>query len=411
VKIDFDKPRKVSGVCIAESGVQLGQPGNCRKFSIEAFDGLEWVKIHGSDVIGSYRLCVVDPIVTSSIRLNIEEIADDSIVEIDDMYVCEEMPHTKNAQTRVVGYYHPMAFESGSFGGDIKQLDAVTDVVYIGFMPIGVRDNKLEILFNQDIDDHINSLKKAIAGRNVNIYASLTGHDVLTNNDDDIERIAAQATEFVITHDLYGIDLDLEGQWYTSPVQRLGYSKLIVNLGKKLHAIGKKISIAVITPYPFTSEALDTLDFISTMTYDYTDVDAWHSTYNAVLRDIDILCNIGLPLIDENDNACGYYKVAANKVNCGVPFYGMGNIDGQREWERTYSFGHYYSPGDEANFDPHSNYATQSYYNGPTTMRDKTEYIKNHVGGIMIWALNHDVDYSARFALLRTIKSGIEGSN
>ena len=113
-------------------------------------------------------------------------------------------------------------------------------------------------------------------------------------------------------------------------------------------------------------------------------------------------------MIDANGTALpGYHPVPRTKINVGVPFYGMGNAGGIREWNRTYRYSFYYQ---DENFDPHLNYANESYYNGPTTIRDKTAYALLHgkVGGIMIWALTHDVTYDARYSLLKTIRTTID---
>jgi len=403
-ELNFETTTTFNSVILKEHGINKGEPGNCRKFSIEALIGETWMKIHGSDVIGFYRMCVTEKTTASAVRIIIEDIAKGETVQLSDVYI-EEMPPVKKP-FRVVGYYHPKAFDETGFNGDIDQFDAVTDVIYIGFMPVVAGKNGIEISMDANTATHINTLKSAIGDKNVNIYASLTGLNVLTDNDDDIERIASQAADFVKEFDLHGMDLDLEGDWFTRRVDRCGYSKLIINLGKKLHDMGKKISIAVIPAYPFTAQALTTLDYINTMTYDYTDIDCWHSVYSAVLRDIDILCEKGLELIDDDGNFTDNRgTVPFEKVNVGMPFYGMGNIGGIREWERTFSFGEYYKPGDEDTFDPHCNYNTEnkSYYNGPTTIRDKTAYALKTVGGVMFWALNHDVKYAAPYALLKVV--------
>ena len=409
LQLDFDEIREINTIILKEADVVLGQPGNCRNFTIDALIEGEWKKIHGSDVIGYYRMCIVDKIRASAVRLIINEAATDKAIEIAEMTTSCRKAVIQDRPFRVLGYYHPMTFTTDSFGGDAKQFDAVTDVVYIGFMPLVSGDDGLKIQFDANTPNHIKTLKEAIKGRDVNIYISLTGRDVLSDNDDDIERVATQAAAFVKAYDLHGVDLDIEGEWYINTVERAGYSKLIVNLGKKLHDMGKKISVAVITSYPFTVQALETLDYINTMTYDYTDIEAWHSVYSAVLRDIDATCELGIPLIDEDgiDVFC-HFPVPHEKVNVGMPFYGMGNACGIREWDRTYSYGDYYQPGDEDNFDPYSNYAKLSYYNGPTTIRDKTAYALAKVGGVMVWSLSHDVDYEADYSLLKTVKQTID---
>ncbi|MCL2445735.1 MAG: glycosyl hydrolase family 18 protein [Oscillospiraceae bacterium] len=423
IELQLDEVQTFNNIVLREPGVAYGQPGNVRLFHIEAYLDGQWEKIYGSDVIGAFRMCVVDEVQASAIRLTIAETARRRRVQVPEMEVALQEPVERDAPFRVVGYFHPNVFIYDDIANYADQFDTVTHAIYIGNTQLFAdEDGRPTLVRNAASPQNIADLQAAIGDRDVKLFVSLTcgerinGLNPLTDDPEDIARLAQQAFDIAMEHGLAGVEVNFEGTWANSRAHRAGYSMLIEQLGSMLHEVGKQIMVSVIPSYRFTVQALETLDYINIMTYDHSDTEqVWHSTYNAMLRDIYLLAVRGVPLIDAQGNnltcACAHMPFPRERLNGGVPFYGMGNLGGVREWNRTFSFQHIYRQAD-GDFNPHANYCfvTYSYYNGPTTIRDKTAYMMIHadIGGIMIWALNHDVEFENEHSLLRTIQNTID---
>jgi len=411
--LELDEAVSINSIVLREHGVAYGQPGNSRLFRIEAYQNGSWEIIYGSDVIGAVRICVVDEMEVSAVRLVIDETAKRT-VRISEMSIALQEPAGREKPFRVVGYFHPNVFIYDDISNYADQFEVATHVIYIGNTTLGLCDEgRPTVLFSEQSPQNISALQQAVGGRS-DVLISLTcgarvnGLNVLTDNPQDIERIAGQLFDFVQEKSLDGVEINFEGSWRDSRVHRAAYSMLIETLAPMLHEVNKSITVSVVSNFPFTARALELLDYINIMSYDHMDTEqVWHSTYNAMQRDIRDLAVRGVPLIDSTGKVMGTHQpFPREKLNGGVPFYGMGNLGGVREWDRTFSFGRLYR---EANgdFNPHANYclATSSYYNGPTTIRDKAAYmlLQAELGGIMIWALNHDTEFSNPYSLLRTI--------
>jgi len=415
----FDAPQLVNNVTLREHAAEYGQPGHSRLFTIEARVDGNWELVHGSDVIGAFRMCVFDEVMTDALRLTILEIAFGRRVRIYDMTAGFQEP-VRHEPFRVFAYIHPNVFIYHDFNDYAHRLAGVTHLVYIGNTHLGVDENEqIQLVSSAGSPDNISLMRDAVSDLDLDLLVSITcgprvdALNLLTDDPDDIARIASQAFDFVMYHGFDGVEINFEGVWFDDRQRRAGYSMLIEALGPKLHEVGKSISVSVITPYTFTAEAFEILNYIHIMIYDHTDTEqVWHSTYNAVLRDIENTATRGLRLIDANGDFTGeYYQVPRDKINGGVPFYGMGNVGAVREWDRTFSYSHLYRNRIGV-FNPHSNYcfAANAYYNGPTTIRDKVAYmiVNAEIGGVMIWAINHDLPFDHEYSLLKAINNTID---
>jgi|TARA_R110002012_G_scaffold56395_3_gene144521 chitinase len=189
-----------------------------------------------------------------------------------------------------------------------------------------------------------------------------------------------QVVNFVNTHNLDGVDVDLEFDLVTA-----GYSDFILELDAALDLHNKQISAAF--PKVFydnlTQTALEAFDFVNLMAYDasgFWDTNpGQHSSYN---------------FAEENIN---FWKTTGNldgeKLVLGVPFYGH-NYDS----EQYVTYGEMIGLNtNNADLDNVGN----TYYNGRPTIEDKVELAYNTVGGIMIWELGQDS--FTEYSLLNTI--------
>lgn len=186
--------------------------------------------------------------------------------------------------------------------------------------------------------------------------------------------------KLVLTYQLDGIDVDLEGDDIDS-----NYEAFVTSLAKICKQHSKLVTAAVAIFYKdrYSDKVLRQFDFMNVMSYDHTG--PWdlsnpgpHSTYNEAVEDLNYFSRIR--------------KVPASRLTLGIGFYG-------------YSFGPTtLSPSMRMNYDqiittfPSAADSDQVvmptgatiYYNGTATMKEKIILAKKECSGIMIWQLSGD---------------------
>ena len=229
---------------------------------------------------------------------------------------------------------------------------------------------------------------------NIKIYISIGGGyitDEMWNtyknflaNPQDRPILIDKIVSYVIDNGFDGVDVDLEWKYVTT-----GYSDFVIELRDALKEQSKGISAA----YPsetryslITEEALNALDFINLMVYDYTG--PWnpspgqHSSYNHAKRGIHFWKN----------------KVGINpsKLTLGVPFYGY---DFQNSTTvKSFTYG---SMVDSDVSNSEKDNVGKKYYNGRPTIANKVKLASQNLSGIMIWRLG--ADSFTEYSLLETI--------
>ena len=217
----------------------------------------------------------------------------------------------------------------------------------------------------------------------IQIFISLAGGGVNETQSDYWRAFIDQQEErailiekilqFVTTHNLDGVDLDLEWDNVTA-----GYSAFVLELSSKLieNAISLSAAYPSETKYDYLSnEALDVLDFVNIMAYDYTGPwnasnDGPHSSFNHAERGINFWSK--------------QPSIAPIDLNLGVPFYGY---DFQNGTVVAKTYASIIKENPEA---ADSDQVGNLYYNGGPTIRAKTILAAEKVGGIMIWELGQD---------------------
>ena len=142
----------------------------------------------------------------------------------------------------------------------------------------------------------------------------------------------------------------------------------------------------------FTFGAIDAIDTLELMTYDYVDADGKHATYEDTVAQINQLKNKGVP---------------AEKINIGLPFYSR-PTDLSAYWygyntcyDKITDDGWYHC--DETNKD--------FWFNTPEVIAQKTQYaIDNGYGGVMIWHYSCDLPSTHEDSLLGAIGKQIKSS-
>ena len=230
---------------------------------------------------------------------------------------------------------------------------------------------------------------------NIKIYISLAGggfSDEIANtwknflaSAQDRPILIDKIVSYVLDNGFDGVDLDLEWSHVTS-----GYSDFVIELRDALKAQAKGITAAYPseTKYDNLNEAaLNALDFINIMSYDYTgpwnaSVPGQHSSYNHAQRGVNFWKNtIG---------------INPSKLTLGVPFYGY---DFQNSTTvKSFTYGSMVA-SDVSNSEKDN--VGNKYYNGRPTIANKVKLAAQNLSGIMIWELGQDS--FSEYSLLETI--------
>ena len=115
-----------------------------------------------------------------------------------------------------------------------------------------------------------------------------------------------------------------------------------------------------------STEAIAAVDTVNLMAYDH---EGCHSTVEAAREDVKILVHMGVP---------------AGKIVLGLPFYGR-HVTKREQTAAYRKVLTKHHPG------PAVDEMDGIYFNGPSTIRRKTEYaIQARLGGVMIWEIGQD---------------------
>ena len=198
-----------------------------------------------------------------------------------------------------------------------------------------------------------------------------------TNTDEKIQRLVNSIMDMVNQYGFDGVDMDWEHPRRDMPSQTQ-YEKLMLALSSRLKAQGKLLTSAVLSGVSpegieywdaraHTDAVLNAVDWINVMAYDGGDGER-HSSY-------DFAVNSGL-----------YWKntrgMPASKVVLGVPFYG------RPSWA---SYDQILQANPNAyNTDTSMINGMLAYYNGIPTIKAKTTFAKQNLGGIMMWEISQD---------------------
>jgi len=323
-----------------------------------------------------------------------------SCSNVDDVDVIENGDLFSN-QARVVGYY-----STGSFS--LNDKIQYCKVTHLNIAFANPQTDGTMVLPGNSGDLLKNVMDTARSQNpNIKIYISIAGgwlsNEVANTwknflaSPQDRPILIEKIVSYVLDNGFDGVDVDLEWQYVTT-----GYSDFVIELRDALKAQSKGITAA----YPgenryslITDEALNALDFINLMVYDYTG--PWnpspgqHSSYNHARRGISFWKN----------------KVGINhsKLTLGVPFYGY---DFQNSTTvKSFTYG---SMVDSDVSNSEKDNVGNKYYNGRPTIANKVKLASQNLSGIMIWRLG--ADSFSEYSLLETIHKtytdlGVETTN
>ncbi|MEY3898403.1 MAG: hypothetical protein RLZZ214_3925 [Verrucomicrobiota bacterium] len=195
--------------------------------------------------------------------------------------------------------------------------------------------------------------------------------------DDKRGAFVKKLFDYVVKHQLDGIDVDIEG-----PSINEDYGDFIADLAVALKPKGKLVTAALSQGYggdQVSDAALQHLDFLNIMAYDGTgpwapEHPGQHSSLGFAKSAVKYWTSHGLP---------------KEKAVVGVPFYGYGF--GKAFRKAGYPYPDILKLHPDA--DQHDQVGETIWHNSLPTIRAKASYVLDEdLGGIMIWSLDQDVE-------------------
>ncbi len=178
------------------------------------------------------------------------------------------------------------------------------------------------------------------------------------------DKFVQEAVKICLEERLDGLDLDWEHPKNTTELA--GYEKLLIDLNNAFKPYGIVLSVTVSGWQKLSPESIAAVDWVNVMSYDHN---GRHATFESAREDVKAMIEGGVPL---------------HKINLGLPFYGRHitkrkQVETYREIIKNY------------NLAPEVDEVDKMYFNGPSTIRQKTEWaIQSQLGGVMVWELGQD---------------------
>jgi chitinase len=250
----------------------------------------------------------------------------------------------------------------------------------------------------------LNGLKELVTAahaKNVKVLASIGGglapayYTTLIADNSSRTKLAGSIASLTDQYNLDGIDVDLEGSLVDA-----NYETFVLALKAILQPKGKLLTTAVATAYStqYTNKALAQFDYINIMSYDKTgpwrpERPGQHSPYSMAVDDLNYWSSTR--------------GIAKEKLSLGMPFYGYGfgsGVPGDMSFADIVKL----YPGSENTDEVTVAAGGTVYYNGVTTIKNKTKLALQNAGGIMVWQLLQD-DAGAN-SLLNTIDAEVKAA-
>jgi GH18 family chitinase len=193
------------------------------------------------------------------------------------------------------------------------------------------------------------------------------------------QEFAKAARQVCLEENFDGLDLDWEHP--KNEAEQEGYAKLLEELHQAFKPHGLTLSVTLAPWQQLPRRAFAVVDWIQIMSYDHA---GRHSTFEAAQQDVQALIAAGAP---------------REKIILGLPFYGrqVKNREQALAYRNLVANSHPAPETDEVN---------GLYFNGPATIRRKTEFARAaRLGGVMIWELGQDA--AGEQSLLKAIQNTV----
>ena len=282
------------------------------------------------------------------------------------------LPSARSEPFKVVGYVTPAA------NIDAIDFSLLTHINYAFLIP---RANGTTRPFGAP--SHLRAVVAQAKKHGVKVLIALGGwgwdkeFETLAADAAIREKLAKRVAEFCATYQLDGVDIDWE--YPNAGVSAVHFAALAIAVRSALPA-GALVTAAVLADATdaegISTDAVGHLDFINLMAYDGPRED--HSSFGMAERALASWTARG---------------VDPERLVLGVPFYGR---PGNATYRTLLANDPATASGDRILFG-----GVEQNYNGPSTIRRKTQLALQVAGGIMIWELSQDARGSD--SLLRVI--------
>ena len=249
---------------------------------------------------------------------------------------------------------------------DPRSLQFVTDLVYFSIEPTD--DGQLDL--KRAAPEVLARLREWKVEYGIRLWIAIGGWGrserfaAVCLENERRSKFVDSLVRFCLEGDFDGIDLDWE--FPDDAAQRRAYADLIVELGQRLDAHERLLSIAVASAQALPSRAWSAADRVNLMAYDGP---SRHSTFEFAQQAVRRVVRRG---------------AKPSQVALGIPFYGRGveNRTLTMTWSEISD--QFHPPLQDDRID-------DIYYNGPATVRRKVRFARGAgLAGVMIWELGQD---------------------
>ena len=272
-------------------------------------------------------------------------------------------PVRRDTSFRVVGYLPDYRVE----GIDPSIGRYLTDLIFFSVKatPTGqfesktLDDAKTKSLLKRFRDEHGVQIHLCIGG-----WERSQGFDEIAATAKSRRHFAESLVAFCRQRGFDGADLDWEHP--KNDVEAKNYGALLSDIAQAFKPYRLRLTAAVAAWQTLTAEGVTAVDAIHLMSYDNA---GRHSTFEASQTDVTKFVKLGVP---------------PNKLCLGLPFYGRAIASGDRV--KTYS-----EIAATARLTPETDEADGLFFNGPATIRKKTQFAtEQKLGGVMVWEIGQD---------------------
>ncbi len=441
LQINFDGIELINTVDIYEEGSYVGS------FTIEAWNGEDWITVYENTAIRYYHTCNLDTIATNAIRITINGFRNSgTTVRLGEVSAYYQAPVQRTDEFVNAGYVskdsYLINYDSQKMSSSLY--DSLTDVILIETFnwvrtdPTSnddTGDDDFTIgqfvfetynnggTFQGYIDPFseegiaqmetieanlVEQTGKALDAEDAPRYwICLTGGLIDKDNSDSsshnmfadstvLDQFVEDVLAFVDQYDwIYGVDVDWE--YPTNASQYQDMAELFQKLSEGLHERGMELSAAVSPSeagYMNTYNIYDSLDRINIMSYMSAQDQIHESMYQMIVNQIQVYVGTGCP-ISKIVVGMPYYAISEYGLSAATPIafkeiyrkYQTLNWDYEEDYVEN---GIMFEFPDDINGLSYGTY--EMVFNSQYTLRDKVEYcVQSGVKGVFNWQQINDI--------------------